>query len=38
MSTMRERAASVGGTVDIESQPGRGTRVRFRLPLAADGR
>ncbi|MFV2064070.1 MAG: GAF domain-containing sensor histidine kinase [Chloroflexota bacterium] len=38
LATMRERAASVGGTVEIESQRGRGTRIRFRLPLAAHGR
>jgi signal transduction histidine kinase len=31
--TMRERAASVGGTLEIDSQPGRGTRVVLRLPL-----
>ncbi|HEX7049537.1 MAG TPA: sensor histidine kinase [Longimicrobiales bacterium] len=30
---MRERAAYVGGEVDIESEPGRGTRVRIRIPI-----
>ena len=32
---MRERAASVGGTVDIESAPGRGTTVIVQIPLRA---
>ncbi len=31
---MEERALSVGGQLTVESQPGRGTRVRMRLPLA----
>jgi signal transduction histidine kinase len=30
---MRERAGHHGGTVEIESTPGRGTRVRLCLPL-----
>jgi two-component system, NarL family, sensor histidine kinase UhpB len=30
---MNERAAQVGGTVHIQSQPGQGTTVRARLPL-----
>jgi signal transduction histidine kinase len=30
---MRERVESLGGTFHIESQPGRGTRVRAQLPL-----
>lgn len=34
LSTMRERAASIGGTLTIESRPGAGTRVRFELPIA----
>jgi signal transduction histidine kinase len=33
LSTMRERAESIGGTLLIESVPGSGTTVRFRLPL-----
>jgi nitrate/nitrite-specific signal transduction histidine kinase len=32
LSTMRERAESVGGTLDIVSAPGKGTRVVVRLP------
>jgi len=29
---MRERALVFGGTVSIESEPGRGTRVEVRIP------
>jgi len=36
LTSMRERAAEVGGTCMIESMPGGGTRVFARLPL--DGR
>jgi two-component system sensor histidine kinase UhpB len=32
---MRERAALVGGTCQIESQPGQGTCVTASLPIAA---
>lgn len=32
---MRERAALLGGTLAIASQPGKGTRIRLELPLAA---
>jgi signal transduction histidine kinase len=31
---MRERAASIRGTLDITSAPGNGTTVRFTMPLA----
>jgi PAS domain S-box-containing protein len=31
---MRERAALVGGKLQVESQPGRGTRVVFTVPLS----
>lgn len=30
---MQERAAYVGGSVEIESQPGRGTRIRATIPV-----
>jgi signal transduction histidine kinase len=30
---MRERAALVGGTLEIESAPGEGTTVFARVPL-----
>jgi PAS domain S-box-containing protein len=33
---MRERVALVGGTLTIESTPGRGTTIFARIPLAAD--
>ena len=34
LSTMRERAESVGGTLEIVSAPSAGTRVVVRLPVA----
>ena len=30
---MRERVFAVGGTIDVRSQPGRGTTVAIKLPL-----
>jgi PAS domain S-box-containing protein len=30
---MRERAALLGGRIDVRSRPGRGTRVRLTVPL-----
>jgi signal transduction histidine kinase len=33
LSTMRERAESIGGKLIIDSVPGRGTKVEFTLPL-----
>ena len=35
---MRERMALVGGTVTVESAPGRGTTVIARVPIVADKR
>ncbi|MFN8661269.1 MAG: GAF domain-containing sensor histidine kinase [Thermomicrobiales bacterium] len=35
LSTMHERAESVGGSLDIASQPGEGTEVTARVPLDA---
>lgn len=32
---MRERVRMLSGTLDIEGQPGQGTRVRVRVPLGA---
>ena len=35
LQSMRERAAAVGGSLDIESAPGAGTRLRAHVPLSA---
>ncbi len=32
---MEERVLSVGGTIQLQSHPGRGTRIRARIPYAA---
>jgi signal transduction histidine kinase len=37
LTTMRERASSIRGSLDIDSSPGNGTTVRFTMPLAAAG-
>jgi two-component system, NarL family, sensor histidine kinase UhpB len=34
---MRERALLVGGRLSIESRPGRGTEVRFTVPVEQEG-
>lgn len=34
---MRERASLVGGELDIQSEPGRGVRVAFRVNLSSTG-
>jgi len=36
--TMQERARLVGGTLELHSAPGQGTRVVARIPLRAEGR
>ena len=33
LSSMRRRAAQLGGSLDIDSAPGRGVTVRLRVPL-----
>jgi signal transduction histidine kinase len=33
LGTMRERAASIGASLELDSRPGDGTRVTVRLPL-----
>ncbi|HET8680118.1 MAG TPA: histidine kinase [bacterium] len=35
LRSMQERAATLGGTVNVESAPARGTRVRVRIPVPA---
>jgi signal transduction histidine kinase len=30
---MKERAGYIGGRVEVQSEPGRGTRVRAEIPL-----
>lgn len=37
LTTMRERASSIHGSLDIDSSPGNGTTVRFTMPLTAAG-
>jgi signal transduction histidine kinase len=37
LTTMRERASSIRGSLDIDSSPGNGTTVRFTMPLTAAG-
>ena len=34
LDTMKQRAASVGGDLEVTSAPGQGTTVRLRVPLA----
>jgi signal transduction histidine kinase len=35
MKTMRERATQQHGTLDMESGPGEGTRIRVWIPVEA---
>jgi signal transduction histidine kinase len=35
---MRERVQILGGDLEIESQPGRGTRIRVSVPVDAPGK
>jgi len=35
LTTMRERAVSIGATLDLDTTPGSGTTVRFTMPLSA---
>jgi two-component system, NarL family, sensor histidine kinase DesK len=36
LTWMRERAAAVGGGLQVESRPGRGTLLRLTVPLGSD--
>lgn len=33
LRSMRERAARLGGTLEVETAPGKGTHTRARIPL-----
>lgn len=33
LATMKERAAALGGDLDVQSKPGKGTRIILQLPL-----
>jgi two-component system sensor histidine kinase UhpB len=37
LSGMRERALLVGGSLEIDSGPGKGTTVKLEVPMAGDG-
>jgi signal transduction histidine kinase len=37
MSSMRERTAVLDGELEVESEIGRGTRVRLRVPSPQEG-
>ncbi len=37
LRSMRERAIALGGTLEFESQPRNGTRVRLRVPMPKTG-
>ena len=37
LRSMRERAAALGGTLEIENQVGQGTRVQLRVPMPRKG-
>jgi signal transduction histidine kinase len=36
LSMIRERAESIGGSAEIRSMPGKGTRVKITVPTGAD--
>jgi signal transduction histidine kinase len=33
---MSDRVGAIGGTITVESSPGRGTRISGRIPLTGD--
>jgi signal transduction histidine kinase len=34
LRSMRERVGAIGGTLEIQSAPGKGTRICVRVPIA----
>ena len=36
LAIMRERTESIGGSLDLETSPGGGTRVKIRVPIATN--
>ena len=36
LASMRERAVEIGGSFEIQSKPGQGTRIAVRLPITGD--
>ena len=36
LGSLRQRAVDLGGSLDITSKPGAGTRVRLQLPVLED--
>jgi PAS domain S-box-containing protein len=38
LAHMRDRIGSVGGTLEIDSSPGTGTRIRVRIPVGSEER
>jgi len=37
LSNMRDRATYMGGQLEVDSSPGRGTRIIVRVPLSTEG-
>ena len=36
LDNLRERSAALGGRMDVDTEPGRGTRLRIRIPVASE--
>ena len=37
LKTMRERAAEIGAHIEIQSEPGKGTRIKLNIPIMEGG-